>query len=1288
MANYSSRSHVNCVDTKLRADLIPVDDARYRHPRTRYSSLFNPGVNRSNTYNIHLLSLPQPNHHNLPNFASDQLRPAADVKQYTMHQPSQFKNYNTKHHSKLVPTFPQNHSNHVVPYELDQETPTFASASPSSGHSFSSPSVLGAPLSSSSRNESPTLTETFVHSPVTSGGHSEAGAYSQRLTSKKSRDHLPHARQDQFRSFVLPPATHTTEARQTTLPNPHTFSSFPRPSTDTGAGASHDRHRPVENPNTNRLGSSSSHLMTNSRPIRPLPATLSHPRHPNSLGVQGSNGSSFRSQPDNVHNANSTKQSSLQLRSHIRSISAQQQSVIVGRAVGKLPEGRSDDPANDDLHDGGNTSTDTELTTSSGKGKERESEATESNAPKRKMDDSNDMRKGTVGGPRTPSACDACKSSKVRCSFPDKPMKSGEPSDPPIQMTEQSPSPSNSYTFSNRLFSGCERCVLNGIECRVSGRKKRDPPPSQNDLEQKNDSLSVRLLELLFKRMSPDEETVTVSSSLKQWKHKTEDSFILSTSTLQPALSHAFLPQIPSSTPHYPGLSTVFPSSDSSRNHSSRSLNLPNLPPGISLTDLPPLPVLDRATSRAERESKIDKWITKATERLVKWDHAQSTPTAPPHREVYTSNRPQWEQDLEVRRGQGYEYENVWADATSSPGDDLEGTGNIDEGGDHVLDSDQMLHATRAYVFGERHNDLLEDRPQIPQKRLPPILVDEIITFEDVTKLFDIFFDKINMFFSVCDPAIHSADKVLRSSSFLFTTICAVASKHYTERPELYPELLKYAKRAAGQAIHGPKTVETTQAFLLLGVYMPPSRTFKDDRAYLFFGLAIRRQHTYEPLPSMSETEARRLLNRGRTWLNCFCNDRSISTQMGKATAILIRGPAIPFNLKTWWRSSKWNLPSDIHMCAYADLLSVMAGFHDVVYLDAYSADGRKKPLNLHLVQEYADKVSAVIQEWTDIISSNFPNRTNIKLAWRDNLWPFLGFYAKLVVLSIGLRDGMLQGLTDKNPFSGPSIVVACELLTQVVDRLAKLGYMRYCVEAYFVFMGFAAAFLLKVLRRKFSFMRKPGQEKEIIDLVQRLIDLLGSDEVAIDNRHTPKLYSRFLTDILAQHKKTHMKQVLKSHQNVDSSLPNGQEESTTVQDGASSNVNTYPMEDIQTYVYSPNGPQSQASSDPTLNAIYNNYMGDASPAMDLDIPLPPTYTNDQDILLSMLPLRDPTFWEHPGMPLATNPDAWPPMVDMTHGTGAALYNLNPFQNDQTGNYQNYPSETRIPPEQYYSHFY
>ena len=48
--------------------------------------------------------------------------------------------------------------------------------------------------------------------------------------------------------------------------------------------------------------------------------------------------------------------------------------------------------------------------------------------------------------------------------------------------------------------------------------------------------------------------------------------------------------------------------------------------------------------------------------------------------------------------------------------------------------------------------------------------------------------------------------------------------------------------------------------------------------------------------------------------------------------------------------------------------------------------------------------------------------------------------YAKLVVLSIGLRDGMRQGMRHNNPFADQCVNAASEILTQVVDKLAKVG--------------------------------------------------------------------------------------------------------------------------------------------------------------------------------------------------------------------------------------------------------
>jgi hypothetical protein len=47
-----------------------------------------------------------------------------------------------------------------------------------------------------------------------------------------------------------------------------------------------------------------------------------------------------------------------------------------------------------------------------------------------------------------------------------------------------------------------------------------------------------------------------------------------------------------------------------------------------------------------------------------------------------------------------------------------------------------------------------------------------------------------------------------------------------------------------------------------------------------------------------------------------------------------------------------------------------------------------------------------------------------------------------------------------------------------------------------------------------------PELETEIFDLINRLIQKLSSSEIAIDDRHTPKLYARFLASLLARNRK------------------------------------------------------------------------------------------------------------------------------------------------------------------------
>ncbi len=101
---------------------------------------------------------------------------------------------------------------------------------------------------------------------------------------------------------------------------------------------------------------------------------------------------------------------------------------------------------------------------------------------------------------------------------------------------------------------------------------------------------------------------------------------------------------------------------------------------------------------------------------------------------------------------------------------------------------------------------------------------------------------------------------------------------------------------------------------------------------------------------------------------------------------------------------------------------------------------------------------------------------------------------------------------------------------------------MRTAPDGHFVFASFASAFLLKVcihgfptpavgarltyrlplqlLRPEFSGFVPRERQQEIFDLISRLIDKLGSPDVAIDERHTPALHSRFLHGLLRKHRR------------------------------------------------------------------------------------------------------------------------------------------------------------------------
>jgi transcriptional regulatory protein LEU3 len=61
-------------------------------------------------------------------------------------------------------------------------------------------------------------------------------------------------------------------------------------------------------------------------------------------------------------------------------------------------------------------------------------------------------------------------------------------------------------------------------------------------------------------------------------------------------------------------------------------------------------------------------------------------------------------------------------------------------------------------------------------------------------------------------------------------------------------------------------------------------------------------------------------------------------------------------------------------------------------------------------------------------------------------------------------------------------------------------------------------ALFSQLLRPKFIPLLDESQQKSIIASVRKLIQVLGSDSVALDDRHAPAIYSRFLSCQLARH--------------------------------------------------------------------------------------------------------------------------------------------------------------------------
>ncbi|GJJ08038.1 hypothetical protein Clacol_002245 [Clathrus columnatus] len=516
------------------------------------------------------------------------------------------------------------------------------------------------------------------------------------------------------------------------------------------------------------------------------------------------------------------------------------------------------------------------------------------------------------------------------------------------------------------------------------------------------------------------------------------------------------------------------------------------------------------------------------------------------------------------------------------------------------------------------------------RERQPPpkIFSQGLVTPREVDKLFEIYFDRMNLSVSLLDPKIYTAQMTYWRSPFLFTVICAIASRYLVERPGLYHILMSYAKVEAGQAlISGLKSPELVAGYILLSLYPVPSTTWEEDRGWLMLGVAIRMAtdlnlHHSLTVKATTEQQRREVANRTRIWINCYNLDRSTSTQFGKPSTI--KHDYIASHSKFWYKNTDFNY--DIHLNGYTQLLIVMANFHEAIYSDRNQPTGLNKSIDFEAVTEKYEQ--QLLDHWTEWEPRFAEESDNTSTA---------NAYSRLVILSFRFQNAFQNGLTAGDPFLQRCIDTASSVVKIVVENMAPHPFLRTAPDAQFVFASFASVFLLKLLRPRFSSVLEPHQKESIINLVKRLIDVLGSDEVAIDERHTPKLYAKFLTKLLDKHVSSHWS-ARSSSQPSDSSQPSPL--STYVD--TPQTLSTVPVADKVGPEYPRVLPPSPIKG-PSFNTQNGLFSGDFT----LRVPMNIVGTGDimmdltgsssmrpgDDMLASMRAVENPAFWDDAMLP-------------------------------------------------------
>ncbi|KAL7278771.1 hypothetical protein ACG7TL_007779 [Trametes sanguinea] len=444
------------------------------------------------------------------------------------------------------------------------------------------------------------------------------------------------------------------------------------------------------------------------------------------------------------------------------------------------------------------------------------------------------------------------------------------------------------------------------------------------------------------------------------------------------------------------------------------------------------------------------------------------------------------------------------------------------EGGSSGKSSVENGIASETYFLPGPSTNLELRRLIVERQAAPDILLSGLLTPEDVASLFQIHYQWINPIIPILDENIHTPASVLARCPFLFTVICTVASRYYTEKPHIYGMAIHFAKAAAANAIiDGWKTVEMCQAFALWSVYNPPARRWEEDRAWCYTGIAFRlaTELNLSRIPDGDpgdERQEREIMNRTRMWLMCYIMDRCLSIQSGKAW--MVQEDHTVRNVSQWLQRYKFHNQCDGYLTSLTELLCIMSRFVGTVN-PAFGTSSVESIDNIDfaaLYKAYDEELMA----WKDIIDVRHKGEKASKdpaVVMQITLIYCVFNYCRLVICCCGLQMVKRRAMRPNELFAG-CVSAATSLVKLMVEDFVPTGFVRYFPELIYVHSAFAAVVLMKCLRPEYNAYLDIQQEERIVGLITKLFTTWTSDNLALDEKHNTQLYARFLKQLMEPH--------------------------------------------------------------------------------------------------------------------------------------------------------------------------